>query len=92
MPLKKIEIIGVPCSKWQDLEYKIKQAVRQIEFQNKMKYNYEFKKTGDLREASKYSSGVLPPLVVINGALEFSGKVPTVELLKRKILSIIVGR
>lgn len=89
MALRSIEIICAPCVKCADAERRIKQAIKGLELMNKAKYAYDFKKTADLRRISQYSAGVITPLIIINGTLEFSGKLPALEIIRNKLESII---
>jgi len=90
MSLRTIEIICTPCPKCDEAERKIKQVIKVLEWENKTKYVYDFKKTTDLRQAQKYSANVtLAPFIIVNGALEWTGKIPNIELIKIKIRDII---
>ena len=91
MPIKTIEIICTPCPKCEQLKPKIKEAIQAIEVQNRVKINYEFKLTADLREISNYSLNPSQlPAVIINGNLEFCGQIDA-RALRTKLGSIHIN-
>lgn len=76
MPIKTIEIICLPCPKCSPLREKITTLIKTMEMQNKVKIVYEFKTTPNLREIGKYSlSPSQAPVLLINGNVEFAGKI-----------------
>jgi len=84
MPIKTIEIICIPCAKCDMVETKIREAIKQLELTYKIKIVYEFKHTITLREIGKYNlSPSQVPAVLINGALEFAGRIETPTIIKR---------
>lgn len=88
MPIRSIEIICLPCPKCDQAKEKITQTIKGIEIQNKVKIAYEFKHTPNLYEISKYAlSPSQAPVVVINGNVEFAGKIDAAAL-KNKLESI----
>jgi hypothetical protein len=88
MAIKTIEIICIPCAKCDMVETKIREAIKSIEQDNKIKIAYEFKRTINLRDISKYNiSPSQAPAVIINGALEFAGRIET-SIIKRRLEAI----
>jgi len=76
MSIKTIEVMCLPCPKCEQLRDKIAQVIKGIEMQNKVKIPYEFKHTPHLKDISKYSLGPSQaPVVIINGKVEFAGRV-----------------
>ena len=91
MSINSIEIMCVPCSKCEQMKRLITDAVKQIETQNRIKINYDFKHTPHLRDASQYSvNPSQAPIVLINGSVELSGSA-TKDLVDRKMLAIHRG-
>ena len=91
MSLKSIEIICSMSSQATGVERAIKDIIKRIEMSNKAKYHYSFEITTDMNRAAKYSGGVVPPLLIINGNLEFAGVIPDRRLLEMRLRSIIGG-
>ena len=88
MPINSVEIICLPCPKCEFVEKKIREAIKTIEIENKIKIPFEFKHTANLREISKYSlNPSQTPTVLINGSVEFAGKIE--PLLVKKRLDLI---
>lgn len=88
MAIRTIEIICIPCPKCDMVETKIREAIKNIEQDYKIKIAYEFKHTINLRDISKYNiSPSQIPAVVINGALEFAGRIET-PIIKRRLDAI----
>ncbi|MFH0876969.1 MAG: thioredoxin family protein [Candidatus Omnitrophota bacterium] len=85
MPIRSIEVICRPCPKCKSLTEEIQQAIKQIEKIRKTTIIYEFKHTIDLRDITKYSLNPSQiPAILINGLVEFAGRVdPT--LLKNRL-------
>ena len=75
MPIRSVEVICMPCAKCQDVETKIKNAIKNIEFINHAKIIYEFKFTPQLRDLANYSlNPSQTPAILINGRVEFAGR------------------
>ena len=88
MAINSIEIICVPCPKCAQLKKGITDIITNMELQNRVKINYEFKHTVNLNEISKFSLNASQlPAVVVNGNLEFSGQSDT-KALRAKLESI----
>jgi len=86
--IQSIEIICTPCPKCDQLKKKIIEIMKNMELQNKIKINYEFKHTTNLSEISKYSLNPSQlPAVIVNGNLEFSGQAEAMAL-RAKLESI----
>lgn len=75
MPIKTIEVVCIPCPKCERVKKLITDAIKAIEIQNKIKIVYDFKHTTNLLQLSQYSvNASQTPVVIINGAVEFSGQ------------------
>ena len=72
----KIEIVGPGCPRCIATEKNVKEAVKQLGMQ------VEISKVSDVAEFAK--KGVMfTPAVVIDGKVKISGKIPTVEEIKK---------
>jgi len=72
----KIEIVGPGCPRCIATEKNVKEAVKQLGIQA------EITKVTDVAEFAK--KGVMfTPAVIVDGAVKISGKIPTVEEIKR---------
>lgn len=72
----KIEVAGPGCFKCQETEKNVREACSQLKLDADIKHVY------DIKEIAKL--GVLfTPAVVVNGKVLTSGKIPTVEELKK---------
>jgi len=70
-----IEILGPGCSKCQVLYQRADQAAKELGVE------YEIKKVTDIETIIGY--GIMStPALVVNGALKFTGRVPSAEQLK----------
>ena len=88
MAIQSIEIICIICPKCDQLKKRIIEIIKNMELQNKIKINYEFKHTINLGEISKFSLNPSQlPAVIINGNLEFSGQAEA-KALRAKLESI----
>ena len=88
MSIRSVEIICRPCPKCANLEPIIRQIVKNIEMFHRVKISFDYKHTVDFKEISKYSLNVSQmPVILINGNVEFAGKMD-VLLLKKKFDSI----
>jgi len=86
--IQSMEIICTPCPKCDQLKKRIIEIIKTMELQNKIKINYKFKHTTNLREISKFSLNPSQlPAVIINGNLEFSGQAEAMAL-RSKLESI----
>ncbi|MBF0408551.1 MAG: TM0996/MTH895 family glutaredoxin-like protein [Candidatus Riflebacteria bacterium] len=72
----KIQILGTGCAKCQKLADTAKQAAEE------MKLSFELEKVTRLDEIMKFGVMITPALVV-DGAVKISGKVPSVEEVKK---------
>ncbi|MGQ9569507.1 MAG: thioredoxin family protein [Thermodesulfovibrionales bacterium] len=72
----KIQVAGPGCLKCQETEKNVREACSQLKLDADIKHVY------DIKEIAKL--GVLfTPAVVVNGKVITSGKIPTVEELKK---------
>lgn len=73
--MKKIEILGMGCSRCNQLEERAKEAVKQLGIEA------EVIKVGDIKTITSY--GVLmTPALVVDGVVKIAGKVPKIEEIK----------
>ena len=72
----KIQILGTGCSKCNKLANHTKQAA------DELKLDYELVKVTDITEIMNFGV-MMTPALAIDGTVKFSGKVPSVEELKR---------
>lgn len=89
MSLRSIEIISPAGMISDKTEQLIKRVISNIERNNRTKYAYDFKVTRDMSKASRFSGGVMPPLIIINGILEFSARMPDMKSLEARLTTII---
>jgi hypothetical protein len=89
MPLKTVEIIAPPGMKIDTIVDSIKNTIKKLESRNNTKYPYDLKISHEMSRASRYSGGAVPPLIIINGKLEFAGRRPDPRGLETKLLNII---
>ena len=89
MALRSIEIICPNGPTQQESIRRIRRAIVNIELTEKKKIPVQIITTTDLRKASRYSGGMIPPLIIINGNLEFAGKTPEYEALRAKLMNIL---
>lgn len=73
--MKKIEILGTGCPKCKKLFEAVDQAAKEMGFE------YTIEKVEDIHKILKYGIMVIPALVV-DGELQFAGRVPSVNDLK----------
>ncbi|MFA5518105.1 MAG: thioredoxin family protein [Spirochaetota bacterium] len=74
----KIEILGTGCAKCNKLEELSKQAAEE------MGISYEINKVNDINKIVEYGVMITPALVV-NGVVKSSGKLPSLEEIKKLI-------
>ncbi|MCM8757893.1 MAG: thioredoxin family protein [Candidatus Omnitrophica bacterium] len=75
----KIEIVGPGCPRCIATENNVKEAIKQLGIQA------EIAKVTDMKEFAK--KGIMfTPAVIVDGQVKISGKIPTVEEIK-KVLS-----
>ncbi len=74
----KIEILGTGCAKCNKLEELSKQAAEE------MGISYEINKVNDINRIMEYGVMITPALVV-NGVVKSSGKLPSLEEIKKLI-------
>jgi small redox-active disulfide protein 2 len=74
--MKKIEILGMGCSKCNQLEERAKDAVKELGIEA------EVIKVQDIKAITNYGVLVTPALVV-DGVVKVAGKVPKVEEIKK---------
>lgn len=76
--MKKIEVLGMGCSKCNDLESKAKQAIKESGVEAEVIH------VADLRKIAEYKVLITPALVV-DGVVKASGKIPSVDQIKEWI-------
>jgi small redox-active disulfide protein 2 len=74
--MKKIQILGTGCAKCEKLTEQVKQAARSLNIQ------YELEKVKDIQKIVEYGV-MMTPAMVVDGQVKFSGKVPSVEEIKK---------
>jgi hypothetical protein len=84
MPIGTIEIMCIPCAKCERVKRLIIDAIKVIEFQNKVKIVHQFKHTPNLIQAAQYSvNASQAPIVIINGNVAFAGQVTNDVIIKK---------
>jgi small redox-active disulfide protein 2 len=76
--MKKLQILGTGCAKCSKLQELTKLAADQ------MGIEYELEKVSDIKEIMKFGVLMTPGLVV-DGVVKVSGKVPSVEDIKKML-------
>jgi len=76
--MRKIEVLGMGCSKCNDLEAKAKQAVKECGVEAEVVH------VADLRKIAEYKV-LMTPALVVDGLVKASGKIPTVDQIKEWI-------
>jgi small redox-active disulfide protein 2 len=76
--MKKIQILGTGCPKCKQLAQCAEQAAKELGVA------YEIEKVTEINEIMKFGVMVTPALVV-DGKVKVSGKVPSVEEIKKMI-------
>ncbi len=76
--MKKIEILGMGCSKCNQLEERAKDAVKELGIEA------EVIKVQDINAITNYGVLVTPALVV-DGVVKVAGKLPKIEEIKKLI-------
>jgi small redox-active disulfide protein 2 len=76
--MKKIQILGTGCAKCSKLQELTTLAADQMGIQ------YEMEKVSDIKEIMKFGVLMTPGLVV-DGVVKVSGKVPSVEDIKKML-------
>jgi small redox-active disulfide protein 2 len=77
--MKKIEILGMGCSKCNQLENNAKKAVAETGVEAEVTH------MADLRKIAEYRV-LVTPAIVIDGVVKVSGKIASVEEIKKWIL------
>ncbi len=76
--MKKIEVLGMGCSKCNDLEAKARQAVKESGVEAEVVH------VADLRKIAEYKV-LMTPALVVDGLVKISGRIPTVDQIKEWI-------
>jgi len=76
--MKKIEILGPGCPKCQKLMELTEKAMQELDL------DCELEKVGDIQKIMSYGVMITPALVV-DGTVKISGKVPSLEEIKKLI-------
>lgn len=77
--MKKILILGPGCPKCEKLAEQTKQAVSSLDI------DCQISKVKDIQEIIKYGV-VMTPALVVDGVVKISGKVPSIEEIKKLIV------
>jgi len=77
--MKKIQILGTGCAKCEKLTELAKQAADSLNIQ------YELEKVTDIQKIVEFGV-MMTPALAVNGEVKFSGKVPSVEEIKKYLL------
>jgi len=84
MPIKSMELICAPCPKCMEVEQKLRDIVKSLEAIYRIKIPFEFIHTKNLLNISKYSlNASQTPVLLINGNVEFAGKLDWILIRKR---------
>lgn len=84
MTIKSVEVICKSCAKCRDLEPAIREMIKSMALQNKIVITFDFKHNQDLRALEKFSLGpAQTPALLINGQVEFAGRVDRINLKRR---------
>jgi hypothetical protein len=91
MAVFKIEIICRKCSKCEFIELKLREAIKQLEYQYKINIPCEFKLNENIRDIDRYAiNASQKPVVLINGNVEFAGRIQT-RFIKFKLDYLLKG-
>lgn len=74
--MKKIQILGTGCAKCEKLTELTKKAA------DSMSIEYEIEKVNDIQKIVEFGV-MMTPALVVDGEVKFSGKVPSVEEIKK---------
>lgn len=74
--MKKVQILGTGCPKCIKLAEHAESAIRELDAE------YEIEKVTDIKAIMSYGV-MMTPALVVDGEVKFSGKVPSVEEIKR---------
>jgi len=74
--MKKIQILGTGCAKCEKLTELTKQAADSLNIQ------YELEKVTDIQKIVEFGV-MMTPALAVDGEIKFSGKVPSVEEIKK---------
>jgi small redox-active disulfide protein 2 len=76
----KLDVLGMGCTKCQLLADRTEQAARELGL------TYQLEKVTDVERIAAYHV-LSTPALVIDGALQFSGRVPTVSAIKELLVA-----
>ena len=77
--MKKLQILGTGCSKCQKLTENTEAAAKELGLQ------YELEKVKDIAQIMAFGV-MMTPALAVDGKVKVSGKVPSVEEIKRLLL------
>jgi len=81
MPIKKIEVICLPCHRCEFVINKIRNEIRSLEYEYKIKIKYEFIHNTNLKHMQRYSvNASQTPVVLINDSVEFAGRIEATSI------------
>ncbi|UCD63062.1 MAG: TM0996/MTH895 family glutaredoxin-like protein [Candidatus Zixiibacteriota bacterium] len=76
--MKKIQVLGPGCPKCNRLAEEVVKAAMELDIK------YTFEKVSDMRDIMKFGV-MMTPALVIDGEVKFSGKVPSLDELKKML-------
>lgn len=74
--MKTIEILGTGCAKCNKLQETSEEAAKELGIE------YTLKKVSDVKDIMKYGV-MMTPALVVNGEVKVSGKVPSLDEVKK---------
>ncbi len=88
-----IKIICRACKKCESAEKKIKEALHELEIDNKVKYRYEITRSTNLSEAKQFSANISQtPFIVIDNQLVLAGRLRDVASTKNTLRDLMKNR
>lgn len=76
--MKKIKVLGPGCPKCNQLAEDVVKAAMELNIK------YDFEKISDMRDIMKFGV-MMTPALVVDGVVKVSGKVPSIEELKKML-------
>ena len=76
--MKKIQVLGPGCAKCNQMAEEVVKAAQELDIK------YEFEKVSDMRDIMKFGV-MMTPALVVDGEVKISGKVPSLDDLKRML-------
>jgi hypothetical protein len=85
MAIRTIEVMCIPCPKCNGIEPQIRQIIKNMEINYKIKIPFEYKSTPNLKEMGKYGlNAAQAPAIIINGKAEIAGRLDQ-NILKQRL-------